>query len=142
MIMDLLDTIHPDQRNYKPREMNPNVLAYIGDGVYELFIRSWVIQTGLCKVNELHKLTVDYVKAGSQAKALKVIQDELLEDEASIVRRARNNKSLSVPKNASIMEYRMATGFEALLGYLYLSNNNERLEYFIHKAISILNEVE
>lgn len=121
-----------------PQQLNSMVLAYIGDGVYELFVRTLVIQTG-GKVNTMHKQSVDYVKASSQALALQHIADELEECETAIVRRARNNKSISVPKNASHSEYRQATGFEALLGYLYLSKKEDRLKYIMTQSVKAIN---
>lgn len=117
-----------------PSKMSSTVLAYIGDGVYELFVRTKVVLEG-GKVNTMHKQSVNYVKASSQALALKHIIDELDEEEAAVVRRARNNKNISVPKNTSHTEYRQATGFEALLGYLYLSGKEDRLEFLMTKSI-------
>lgn len=126
-------------KNFNPKDMNPSVLAYIGDGVYELFIRTVMIQMNPSKkVNILHKLSVDYVKATSQAKCLKAIEEELDEEERGIVRRARNQKISSFPKNVSIKEYQLATAFEALLGYLYLMEKMDRLQSIMEKSVIIV----
>ena len=134
------DIIKLKDSNCNPKDVNPTVLAYLGDGIYELFVRDMVVQTGASKVQTLHKLSVQFVKASSQAKALKLIQEVLDEEELGVVRRARNHKTLSMPKNAKIMEYKMATAFEALLGYLYLLQKKERLEELMNKSIKALIE--
>lgn len=123
-----------DDKKGDVKQLNPIVLAYIGDSVYELFVRTAVLKKET-KVNNLHKESVKYVKAEAQAEALKVIAEELTEEETNIIRRARNNKSISIPKNCSHMDYRNATGFEALIGYLYLTNQNERLKEVIDKSL-------
>ncbi|MCG8484997.1 MAG: Mini-ribonuclease 3 [Clostridia bacterium] len=128
---------HSDLK-YDSQQMNATVLAYIGDSVYELFVRTLVVQSG-GKVNTMHKQSVEYVKASSQALALQHIADELDDKEAAIVRRARNSKNISVPKNASHTAYRQATGFEALLGYLFLLKKEERLEYLMTKSVRVIN---
>lgn len=108
------------------RMMNPLKLAYIGDSVYELFIRSHVM-TGRIPLKELHRAKVAYVNAGAQADFLRRILPQLSEGEAELVRRARNTKTHTLPKNASLKEYRMATALEALVGYWYLSGEEERM---------------
>lgn len=107
--------------------LNPLVLAYIGDAVYGLFVRTLLILKGITQVSKLHRESVNYVKAKSQAEILAEITDELTESEKDIVRRGRNTKSATVPKNAEVIDYRMATGFEALIGHLYLTGNILRL---------------
>lgn len=109
------------------RMMNPLVLAYIGDTVYDLFVRTYLIYTCDVSVHKLHLKSISYVNAGSQSETLHEIGDLLTEDEQYIVRRGRNAKSGTIPKNADVSEYRRATGFECLLGYLYLSGQEERL---------------
>lgn len=109
------------------RMMHPLVLAYIGDTVYDLFVRTYLIHTYDVPVHQLHVRSISFVKAGSQSETLHNIDELLSEDEKYIVRRGRNAKSGTVPKNADVTEYRWATGFESLLGYLYLTGQEERL---------------
>ncbi len=135
---EIEDILRLQYTDINPRDVNPIVLAYLGDGIYELFVRNIVVKTGISKVHELHRLSVDFVKAESQAKALKSIQDMLTEEEMGIVRRGKNHKMSSIPKNVGIMEYKMATAFEALLGYLYLLKKEERLRELMEKSITIL----
>lgn len=109
------------------RMMNPLVLAYIGDTVYDLFVRTYLVHTYDVSVHQLHKKSIGFVKAGSQSESLHHIEDLLTEDEKYIVRRGRNAKSGTIPKNADVTDYRWATGFESLLGYLYLTGQEDRL---------------
>lgn len=109
------------------RMYSPLVLAYIGDAVYEILIRTKVVNGGNVQVNKLHRRSAELVKAASQAKIIMALEEELTEEEHSVYKRGRNAKSASMAKNASMMDYRMATGFEALVGYLYLTEQYERL---------------
>ena len=119
--------------------MSPLVLAYLGDTVYETYIREYLIrQNTQRKVNDLHKLAIKYVKAKAQATIIHEIEIELTEEESKISKRGRNQKSNTAPKNADIIDYKHATGFEALVGYLYLNNEIERLQYIINKGIKII----
>ncbi|HGM3508484.1 TPA: Mini-ribonuclease 3 [Clostridioides difficile] len=119
--------------------MSPLVLAYLGDTVYETYIREHLIrQNTQKKVNDLHKLAIKYVKAKAQATIIHEIGIELTEEESKIYKRGRNQKSNTSPKNADIIDYKHATGFEALVGYLYLNNEIERLQYIINKGIKII----
>lgn len=106
---------------------SPLVLAYVGDAVYEIMIRTKVVNGGSVQVNKLHKRSADLVKAGTQAKIIMALEEELTEEEHAVYKRGRNAKSYTMAKNASMKDYRMATGFEALVGYLYLSEQNHRL---------------
>lgn len=106
---------------------SPLVLAYLGDAVYELAIRTLVVNEGNRQVNKMHKESASLVKAGTQMEFLLAIEDELTEEEKSVYRRGRNAKSVTMAKHATMKEYRMATGFEALMGYLYLQGRLERL---------------
>lgn len=110
------------------RALNPLVLAFIGDAVYEVFIRTHLVDLNreTC-VNKLHRKTVEFVKAHSQCEIMNNIMDQLCEEEIAIFKRGRNTKSNTVPKSASVQDYRMATGFEALIGFLYLTGRHERL---------------
>ena len=122
-----------------PARMNEIVLAYLGDCVYELYVRNLSVQTGEPKVFELNKMSSARSKASYQAAAIKKIEPELDETEAGIVRRARNKKITSKPKNATPSDYKAATSFEALVGYLYLTDQHDRMEDIIAMA---LNEFE
>ncbi len=116
-------------------------LAFMGDAIYEDRVRAHVIrQCPTMKVNELHKEAVKFVKASAQAKAvLDLIREEVLsESEITVVKRGRNHASNS-PKNADMVEYKYATGFEALLGYLYFIDSPDRMDEIIDKSISIIN---
>ena len=115
--------------------MSPLTWAYVGDSVYELYIRNYLVQTTNLKPHKLHIETIKYVKAKSQAQILKKIKDDLTEEELEIVRRTRNTQNHHLPKNAKPEDYMYATAFEGLIGYLYLSNRNERLEEILKKCI-------
>ena len=110
--------------------INIITLAYLGDSIYEVYIRESLLKNGLCRVDDMQKEAVNYVSARSQAKIL----DELLnnnyltEEEIEIVKRGRNYKRSTHPKNTDIITYKLSTGFESLIGYLYLSNQKERLK--------------
>lgn len=116
-------------------QMSPLVWAYMGDAVYEKFIREYVIRQGLCKNGLLHKKSIKYVSAKGQAQILKEIEKFLTDEEKDIVRRGRNSNPHSTAKNADIVEYKYATGFEALIGWLYLNEKEERLEEILKKCV-------
>ena len=111
-------------------EINVLVLAYLGDGIYENYVRKYLINKGIGNVNDLQKEATSYVSAKSQAKFLQDMIDNnvLSEEELDVVRRARNYKTTSHPKNCDIVTYKYATGLEALIGYLNLEENNERID--------------
>lgn len=117
------------------RTYSPLTLAYIGDAIYDLVIRTMVVEQGNSPANKLHKKTVSYVNARVQAKMIDALEGELTEEEAAVYHRGRNAKSYTAAKNASIIEYRKATGLEALCGYLYLQGRQERMLHLIHEAI-------
>ncbi len=120
------------------RLLNPLQLALVGDGVYELFIRNSILSNNLeLSAHKMHVKAIGYVKAKSQSIIMHEIEDKLTENESYIFKRGRNAKSATVPKNADVRDYRMATGFEALVGYLYLIGDTERLEFIFNTAISI-----
>jgi len=119
--------------------MSPLVLAYIGDTVYETRVREYLIKQNINrKVNDLHKSAVKYVQAKAQATIMHEIEEQLTEEELRIYKRGRNQKSHTSPKNGDIIDYKHATGFEALVGYLHLGNEHERLEYIIAEGIKII----
>ena len=118
------------------RQLNPLVLAFIGDGVYEVFIRSYIIDRNRnMPVHKLHIKTISYVRAHEQSNFMNQLTELLNEEELSIYRRGRNAKSGTIPKNADVREYRNATGFEALIGYLYLIDDKERLEELLNRCV-------
>lgn len=117
--------------------LNPLLLAYLGDAYFELYIRNYLIDKNILKINELQKNKVSYVNAISQAKQLEKLIDnnKLTADEMDIVMRARNHKVNHKPKNTDIITYKHATAFEALLGYLYVKENLKRLNEIIEYVI-------
>ena len=115
------------------KEIPSLALAYLGDSVYEIYIREYLLSKGICHVNDLQKEATNYVSAKNQTKFLNSLVDNniLTDEEIAIVTRARNQKSNHKPKNTDIITYKYSTGFEALIGYLYI-NNKERLEEIIN----------
>lgn len=113
------------------RELNPLVLAYIGDGVHTLYVRLVELGRTTGKADKLHKAVTAQVKAEVQAKSMQSIMDQLTEEEKDIFHRARNAHTHSMAKNATVCDYRLATGFEALIGFLYLTGQTDRLEYLL-----------
>ena len=119
------------------RTYSPLALAYIGDAVYDLIIRTVVVERANRSANELHHITVGYVSAGAQAKIVETLMDSLTEEEKSVYRRGRNSKPHTMAKNASAGDYLKATGFEAVLGYLYLSDRMDRVLELIKKGTKL-----
>lgn len=109
------------------RSYSPLTLAYIGDGIFDLIIRSIVVGKGNTRASELHKRTSNVVKAASQSDMVEKLLPHLTEEEEAVYKRGRNAKSPTMAKNATMAEYRRATGFEALMGFLYLTDQMERL---------------
>ena len=116
-------------------DYSPLTLAYIGDGIYEIVIRTIIVDEANRQVNKIHKAASGLVKAGTQAKMIHLIMDDLTEDEIQIFKRGRNAKAVTRAKNASMSEYRRATGFEALMGWLYLSGKSDRMMDLIMLAL-------
>ena len=119
---------------------SPLALAYMGDAVYEVLIRTRVMNRGSMQVNKMHKKSASLVKAAAQARMMQELQEELTEEETAVYKRGRNAHSASSAKNASIRDYRMATGFEALVGYLYLTGQYERLLKLVHDGLERIGE--
>ena len=117
------------------RTYSPLTLAYIGDGIYDLVIRSVVVGKGNARAGELHKRASQIVKAHTQAEMMEVLLPLLTEEEADIYRRGRNAKSPTMAKNATMSDYRKATGFEALMGWLYLQDEFERLVELVKTGV-------
>lgn len=109
------------------RTYSPLVLAYIGDGIYELIIRTILVDKGNRQANALHKKASSFVKASAQSAMILALQEELSEEELKVYKRGRNAKTVSMAKHATMHDYRHATGFEALMGYLYLTGQMERM---------------
>lgn len=116
--------------------LSPLQLAYIGDSVYELLVRTYLLSRDV-SVNKLHRLTTRYVKAKAQADIINSLKDTLTDKEWSIVKKGRNAKSHTSPKNADLIDYKYATGFEALIGFLYLKKEYERLNYIFNDIINL-----
>lgn len=130
--MDLID------RNREIQDVNmlsPLIWAYIGDSVYEIFIRNMLVNNSNAKPHKLHIETVKYVKAKAQVETLNKIYDKLNDKEKEIVRRGRNVQNHHVPKNVDVGEYSYSTAFESLIGYLYLSKQDERLKEILNWCI-------
>lgn len=119
--------------------LNVLSLAYIGDAIYEVYIRKHLIQKGIVKVEQLQKEAVNYVSAKNQAYFLKNMIDNnvFTENEMQIIIRARNHKGNRHPKNTDIITYKHSTGLEAIIGYLYLNNNIERINYIINYILEV-----
>ena len=117
------------------RSYSPLTLAYIGDGIYDLIIRSLVVAKGNTRASELHKRTSQIVKAKTQADMAEILLPMLTEEEADIYRRGRNAKSPTMAKNATMSDYRKATGFEALMGYLYVKDELPRMVELVKVGI-------
>jgi ribonuclease-3 family protein len=122
------------------KEYSPLTLAYIGDGIYDLIIRTLVVNKGNKQVQKLHLETSALVNAGTQSKMMRVLQEQLTEEEHAVYKRGRNAKSVSPAKNQSVTDYRRATGFEALLGYLYLKKEWQRILDLVKMGLDSLNE--
>lgn len=128
------------EKQLNPKEYNPLALAYIGDSVYDLFIRTRVLEKGNRHVTQLHRDSVRFVKAHSQAQSAHKIESILTEEEMRVLKWGRNAKSNTTPKNADVTDYRLATGFETLIGYLYLNKETQRLKYIMDIAYEAVEE--
>ena len=124
-----------------PGTYSPLALAYIGDAVYELIVRTMVISHGSIQVNKMHK-SASLVNAGTQAEMIRLMMEELTEEETAVYKRGRNAKSVTTAKHATVVDYRTATGFEALCGYLYLMGRLERLVTLISHGFEKIGELE
>lgn len=132
-LMQMKELFHLEDQDI--RSYSPLTLAYIGDGVYELIIRTILVKKGNCPVNKLHKKASSLVKAAAQSAIIEKIEEELTQEEHDIYRRGRNAHSPTMAKHATMADYRRATGFEALMGYLYLKEDYERMITLVRKGI-------
>ena len=117
------------------RTYSPLTLAYIGDGVYELVIRTILVKKGNCPVNQLHRRASSLVKAGAQSAMMEILEPMLTEEELAVYRRGRNAHSPTMAKHATMADYRRATGFEALMGYIYLKEDFSRIVELVRAGI-------
>ena len=132
-LIQLKELFHLEEQDL--RSYSPLTLAYIGDGVYELIIRTILVKKGNCPVNRLHKKASSLVKAGAQSAIREVIEEKLTPEELSVYRRGRNAHSPTMAKHATMADYRRATGFEALMGYLYLKEDYTRMLTLVRMGI-------
>ena len=141
MIKEELSAVHDAFSARDPRELNPLQMAYVGDTVHDLYVRSMLLARGMT-VGKMHKQAVRMVSAGAQARMLERIEPELTEAEADIARRGRNSQAKhAAPKNADPADYAHATGLEALWGYLYLTGQHQRLDELIKTALMRTEEI-
>lgn len=134
--MEIEDIIKPIKSELDVNMMSPLVWAYIGDAVYEMHIRTYLVNTTSLKPNKLHIESIKYVKAKAQADTLNKIYEKLTDEEKDIVRRTRNTENHHLPKNAELKDYMYATAFEGLIGYLFLTNQKERLNTILEMTIN------
>ena len=139
MIGELLN-INNKKTEKEIRLMSPLVLAYVGDAVLELYIRNYLVNKKAVSINVLHKTATNYVKAKAQSMVVHGLKDILTEAEWSYVKKGRNQKMHRAAKNATIQDYRYATGYEALLGYLFFTNQTKRLDELISESIRIIDK--
>lgn len=137
---DLFETIKQNMelQDVDAVTYSPLTLAYIGDSVYELVIRTMIVDEANRQVSKIHKAASDFVKASTQAKLSDILMDEFSDEELAVFKRGRNAKVTTKAKNASMSDYKKATGFEAVMGWLYLNNESKRLIELIKKGIESL----
>ncbi len=122
--------------NCNPKLLSPGTLAFLGDAVYELYVRQMLVETANMPVNKLHLLAVERVRASFQSNAYSIIEEHLTEEEQAIWKRGRNANGVKAPKNADPVEYRRATGLETLFGYLFLQGKSDRLKELFQMIMS------
>ena len=128
------------QEAIRVEQINATTLAYLGDSVYEVYIREHLVRSGIFKVDRLHKAATKYVSAKAQSMIISKLREEkfLTDEEEVVYKRGKNRHTNTLPKNTSLMTYKEATGFEALIGYLYILGKNDRIIEIINKAIEIV----
>ena len=122
------------------KNYNPQVLAFVGDAVHTLYVREKVSMHHAGKANDLHSIATKYIKASGQSDMVEKLLPLLTPDELDVFRRARNYKTNNIAKNAKVTDYKRATGFEAVVGYLYLAGDTDRLNYLLHTVVGELDE--
>ena len=125
-----------------PNSINTTTLAFLGDAIYEVYVRKHVMESGEHRADKLHRMAVRYVRADAQASIIKYMFDDLTESEQKLVKRARNHKSATKPKNVSPVTYKWATSHEALIGYLYLADDLDRLEEILLRSVNFIDKME
>lgn len=135
MLAGILGTFPGKQQDI--RTYSPLTLAYIGDAVYDLIIRTVVVARANRPANELHRTTVKYVSANAQSGIVQALMDKLTEEEQAVYRRGKNSKPHTTAKNASVTDYMKATGFEAVIGYLYLTDRMDRVLELVGKGLEL-----
>ncbi len=133
-IAQTLRALMPSVPDRDPMQCAPLTLAYLGDTLFDLYVRTWLVYVSDATAHNLHMRAISFVCAKAQAEALRRIEDMLTEEERAVFRRGRNAHMGTVPKNASIADYRAATGFEALLGFLYLKGDDARIGVLMQRA--------
>lgn len=128
-------------KNIDLQKVSSQTLAFIGDAVYNVYIRAYLASLSNEQTGKLHVKSIKYVSAKAQSKTIDLIFDLLNEEEVQVYKRGRNTHIPSVSKNVDVVNYKKATGFEALLGYLYVKKENERLDFIVKESIKKLNEV-
>ena len=136
--LNIEDFIKLEKDEQEINQLSPLVWAYVGDCVYELYVRTYLIETTKLNPHKLHIEAIKYVKAGAQCKALENIMDKLTDEEKDIVRRGRNAQNHHLPKNSNVQEYMYSTAFESLIGYLYLSKKYDRVKTIINLTIEYI----
>jgi len=119
------------------KQLNPLVLAYVGDAAFEVYTRMWLVTNGCERIDQLHKRAVAHVQATAQAKAARLLLSELEPDEADIFRRGKNTKPIRLPKSATLAEYRFSTGLEAVVGYLKLVGRVDRMHWLMSRVLAV-----
>ena len=137
---DMFGVLKGYENRQDPDLMNEIVLAYLGDCVYELYVRNLSVASGKIKTRELSRISAEHSKAAFQARAMKALEGQLTEAETQVMKRARNKRITSKPKNAEPMEYKLATAFEAVIGYLYVKGEFGRMEWLIERALTKIPE--
>ena len=138
----MLKLINRTKNKADVNTMSPLTWTYIGDGVYELSIRTYLVQQTNVKPHKLHTEAIGYVKAHAQAEILKRLQIDLTEEEREFVRRGRNTQTHHIAKNASMQDYMNSTAFKALIGYLYLAGQEQRLEEILHNIVEMKTKIK
>lgn len=131
----MIELINREKNEADVNMLSPLTWAYVGDAVYELFVRTHLVNNTKLKPHRLHIESIKYVKAKAQAGILKRIEEDLTEEEKNIVRRARNAENHHLPKNADYADYMYSTAFEGLIGFLYLTKQDERLIEILNKCV-------
>ena len=134
-VIELIKAAFPGKKQ-DIRTYSPLTLAYVGDAVYDLIIRTVVVDRANRPANELHRITIKYVSANAQSKIAQALMEDLTEEEQSVYRRGKNSKPHTTAKNASVADYMKATGFEAVIGYLYLTDQMPRILELVKVGIS------